>query len=190
MGSNMQRQAVPLVTPEAPYIGTGLEGKVARDSGLVLLAPESGVIKECDASKIILETDKKKHEFKLMKFVRSNKFTCINQRPVVKKGDKVKKGDVLADGPSTDGGELSLGRNLLMAFMSWEGCNFEDAIVLSERLVREDVFSSIHIEDYSTDVRETKLGPELTTYDIPNVAMERLNDLDPDGLYSEKNPVM
>ena len=182
MGSNMQRQAVPLVTPEAPYIGTGLEGKVARDSGLVLLAPESGVIKECDASKIILETDKKKHEFKLMKFVRSNKFTCINQRPVVKKGDKVKKGDVLADGPSTDGGELSLGRNLLMAFMSWEGCNFEDAIVLSERLVREDVFSSIHIEDYSTDVRETKLGPELTTYDIPNVAMERLNDLDPDGV--------
>ena len=182
MGSNMQRQAVPLVTPEAPYIGTGLEGKVARDSGLVLLAPESGVIKECDASKIILETDKKKHEFNLMKFVRSNKFTCINQRPVVKKGDKVKKGDVLADGPSTDGGELSLGRNLLMAFMSWEGCNFEDAIVLSERLVREDVFSSIHIEDYSTDVRETKLGPELTTYDIPNVAMERLNDLDPDGV--------
>jgi DNA-directed RNA polymerase subunit beta len=183
MGSNMQRQAVPLIQPEAPFVGTGLEGKVARDSGLVIIAPENGTIKHVDASGIVLESDKgKEYEFAILKFARSNAFTCLNQRPIVKKGDKVKKGQVLADGPSTEGGELALGKNLVVAYMSFEGCNFEDAIVLSERLVKDDVFSSIHIEDYPIDVRETKLGPEVTTYDIPNVAMERLNDLDPDGV--------
>lgn len=183
MGSNMQRQAVPLISPQAPYVGTGLEGKVARDSGVMVLAPEAGVIKEVDSSKIVLETDKgKKHEFKLLKFARSNKFTSINQRPIVEKGQKVKKGQVLADGPATENGELALGANLTVAYMSFLGSNFEDAIVLSERLIKDDVFSSIHVEDYFCDVRETKLGPELTTYDIPNVAMERLNDLDSEGV--------
>lgn len=183
MGSNMQRQAVPLIKPESPYVGTGLEAKVAVDSGMVVIAPEAGTIKEVDAKHIILKTDKSKEiNFDLLKFVRSNAFTSLNQRPLIKKGDKIKKGQVLSDGPSTDGGELALGRNIVVAFMSFEGANFEDAIVLSERLVKEDIFSSVHIEDYTTDVRETKLGPELTTYDIPNVAMERLNDLDPEGV--------
>lgn len=183
MGSNMQRQAVPLIKPDSPYVGTGLEEKVAVDSGVMVLAPEGGTIKEADASRIILETEKgRKHEFKLLKFAKSNKFTSINQRPIVAKGDKVKKGQVLADGPSTENGELALGANLVVGYMSFEGANFEDAIVISERLIKEDVFSSIHIEDYVSDVRETKLGPEITTYDIPNVAMERLNDLDPEGV--------
>jgi len=183
MGSNMQRQAVPLIQPESPYVGTGLEGKVARDSGMVVVAIETGKITAVDASHIVLETEKgKEYEYKLLKFARSNAFTCLNQRVLVKRGESVKKGQVLADGPSTQDGEIALGKNLVVAYMSYEGCNFQDAIVISERLVKEDVFSSIHIEDYSTDVRETKLGPELTTYDIPNVAMERLNDLDPDGV--------
>ncbi len=183
MGSNMQRQAVPLITTESPYVGTGLEGKVAVDSGMVVVAPESGFIKEADASHIVLESDKgRAHRFSLLKFARSNAFTCLNQRPLVAKGEKVKRGQVLADGPATDHGELALGKNLIVAYMSFEGSNFEDAIVINERLVKEDVFSSIHIEDYSTDVRETKLGPEMKTYDIPNVAMERLADLDSDGI--------
>src|SRR3989344_2439732 len=183
MGSNMQRQAVPLIQPESPYVGTGLEGKVARDSGMVVVANEAGTITAADASRIVLETEKgKEYEYKLLKFARSNAFTCLNQRVLVQRGEKVKKGQALADGPSTQNGEIALGKNLVVAYMSYEGCNFQDAIVISERLVKEDVFSSIHIEDYSTDVRETKLGPELTTYDIPNVAMERLNDLDPDGV--------
>ncbi|HEY4474474.1 MAG TPA: DNA-directed RNA polymerase subunit beta [Candidatus Paceibacterota bacterium] len=183
MGSNMQRQAVPLIQPESPYVGTGLEGKVARDSGMVVVATEAGKITAVDASHIVLETEKgKEYEYKLLKFARSNAFTCLNQRVLVNRGDSVKKGQVLADGPSTQDGEIALGKNLVVAYMSYEGCNFQDAIVISERLVKEDVFSSIHIEDYSTDVRETKLGPELTTFDIPNVAMERLNDLDPDGV--------
>ncbi|OGN28219.1 MAG: DNA-directed RNA polymerase subunit beta [Candidatus Zambryskibacteria bacterium RIFCSPHIGHO2_01_FULL_49_18] len=183
MGTNMQRQAVPLIMPEAPYVGTGLEEKVARDSGMLVIAPEAGTITKIDASHIVLETDKgKEHDFKFLKFRRSNKFTSLNQRPIVKKGDKVKKGQVLADGPSTRGGELALGKNLLVAYMSFEGANFEDAIVISQRLVKEDTLSSINVVDYSVDVRDTKLGPELTTFDIPNVAMERLNDLDPDGV--------
>ena len=183
MGSNMQRQAVPLLQPESPYVGTGLEEKIARDSGMVVLAPDAGVIKEADAAHIVLKTDKgKEYDFKLLKFAKSNAFTCLNQRALVRKEDKVKKGQALADGPSTQDGELALGKNLVVAYMSFEGANFEDAIVLSDRMVKEDVLSSIHIEDYSTDVRETKLGPEVTTYDIPNVAMERLNDLDPDGV--------
>ena len=182
MGSNMQRQAVPLIMPESPYVGTGLESKVAVDSGLVIVAPEAGTILEVDANHIVLETDKgKEHKFPILKFARSNAFTCLNQRPIVKKEDKVKKGHVLADGPATHQGELALGKNLVVAYMSFEGSNYEDAIVLSERLVKDDVFSSIHIEDYNVDVRETKLGPEVITYDIPNVAMERLSDLDADG---------
>ncbi|PIR41985.1 MAG: DNA-directed RNA polymerase subunit beta [Candidatus Yanofskybacteria bacterium CG10_big_fil_rev_8_21_14_0_10_37_15] len=183
MGSNMQKQAVPLLQPESPYVGTGLEEKVAKDSGMIILASDSGVIKEVDASHIVLKTDKgKERKFDLLKFVKSNAFTCLNQKVLVKKGEKIKKGQVLADGPSTQDGELALGKNLIVAYLSFEGANFEDAIVLSERMVKEDVLSSIHIEDYSIDVRETKLGPEITTYDIPNVAMERLNDLDPDGI--------
>ncbi|MDP2648107.1 MAG: DNA-directed RNA polymerase subunit beta [Candidatus Yanofskybacteria bacterium] len=183
MGSNMQRQAVPLIMPEAPYVGTGLEKKVAVDSGMVVVAPENGTVKEVDASHILLETDKgKKIEFDLLKFAKANAFTSLNQRPLVVKGEKVKRGHVLADGPATEKGELALGKNLIVAYMSFEGANYEDAIVLSDRMVKEDVFSSIHIEDYSTDVRETKLGPEVITYDIPNVAMERLADLDSDGI--------
>ncbi len=183
MGSNMQRQAVPLIKPEAPFVGTGIESKVARDSGMVIIAPEAGTIKHVDAARITLETEKGKEiEFRLLKFARTNAFTCSNQRPIVKKGEKVKKGQALADGPSTENSELALGKNLVVAYMSFEGANFEDAIVISEKLVKEDGFSSIHIEDYPIDVRETKLGPEVTTYDIPNVAMERLNDLDPDGV--------
>lgn len=183
MGSNMQRQAVPLIHPESPYVGTGLEAKVAFDSGVLVVAPEAGIIKEVDSSHIVLESGKGKvYDFKLLKFAKSNKFTSINQRPIVARGEKVTKGQVLADGPATDKGELALGANLVVAYMSFEGCNFEDAIVLSERLIKNDVFSSIHVEDYACDVRETKLGPEVTTYDIPNVAMERLSDLDPDGV--------
>jgi len=188
MGSNMQRQAVPLIKPESPYVGTGLEAKVAVDSGLVIVAPEAGVIKEVDAGHIVLKTDKgpgrsgKEIKMDLLKFVRSNAFTSVNQRPLVSKGESVKKGQVIADGPSTEKGELALGKNIVVSFMSFEGSNFEDAIVISDRMVKEDIFSSIHIEDYSTDIRETKLGPEVTTYDIPNVAMERLNDLDPEGI--------
>ena len=182
MGSNMQRQAVPLIAPESPYVGTGLEGKVAVDSGMVVVAPEAGTVKEVDASHIVIKTDKgKEKEFKVLKFARSNAFTCLNQRPIVKKGEKVKKSQVLADGPATENGELALGKNLVVAYMSFEGANFQDAIVLSRRLVKDESFSSIHIEDYATDVRETKLGPEVITYDIPNVAMDRLADLDADG---------
>jgi len=184
MGSNMQRQAVPLIMPEAPYVGTGLEGKVAIDSGLVLVAPEAGTIKEVDSAHIILEGDKsgEKHEFRLLKFARSNAFTSMNQRPLVTKGAKVKKGEPLADGPSTHGGELALGRNLLVSYMSFEGLTYEDSIVISDKMVKEDVLSSIHIHDYVVDVRETKLGPEVMTYDIPNVAAERLADLDGEGI--------
>jgi DNA-directed RNA polymerase subunit beta len=184
MGSNMQRQAVPLIMPEAPVVGTGLEAKVALDSGLVLIAPEAGVVKEVDAAHIVIEGDKSgtKHDFKLLKFARSNAFTAMNQRPLVAKGDKVKKGQAIADGPSTQGGELALGRNLLVAYMSFEGMTYEDSIVISDKMVKEDILSSIHIHDYIVDVRETKLGPEVMTYDIPNVAAERLADLDGDGI--------
>ncbi|HTP56680.1 MAG TPA: DNA-directed RNA polymerase subunit beta [Candidatus Paceibacterota bacterium] len=183
MGSNMQRQAVPLIAPESPYVGTGLEGKVALDSGLVAVAPEAGTVTEVDAAHVVIEgTSGTEHETKLLKFARSNAFTAMNQRPLVTKGMKVKKGQPIADGPSTDGGELSLGRNLLVAYMSFEGATFEDSIVISQRLVKDDVLSSIHIHDYIVDVRETKLGPEVMTYDIPNVAAERLADLDGDGI--------
>ena len=183
MGSNMQRQAVPIISPESPIVGTGLEKRIAEDSGMMVLAGESGVIEEVESSQIVLKTaGGDRIIYDLLKFNKSNSFTAINQRPIVKPGQKVKKGDVLADGPATSEGELALGRNLVVAFMSFEGANFEDAVVLSEKLVKEDFFTSIHIEDYSIDVRETKLGPEITTFDIPNRSEEKLKNLDPDGI--------
>jgi len=183
MGANMQKQAVPLVKAEAPYIGTGIEARAARDAADMLLAEDDGTILEVDGDHIVIEykNGRKKHE-RLLKFERSNQDTCINQKPLVLEGDKVKKGDVLADGPSTDNGELALGKNLLVAFMPWEGYNFEDAIILSERLVRDDVLTSIHIHEHEIDARDTKLGPEEITRDIPNLSEEILKDLDDRGI--------
>ena len=182
MGANMQRQAVPLVRPEAPYVGTGLEFRTAIDAGDVIIALEGGTVEEVSAASIIVKGSKNTRTYKLDKFRRSNQSTCINQRPVVAEGQKVKEGDILADGPSTDKGEMSLGANLMVAFMSWEGYNFEDAIILSERLVKEDVLTSIHIEEYEVDARDTKLGAEEITRDIPNVSEEVLADLDERGI--------
>ena len=184
MGSNMQRQAVPLVKPEAPLVGTGVERNVAYDSGQEVIAQEDGIVVEVDSCHIKTQNPKRKTQvyYPLRTFVRTNQYTCFHQRPTVKKGQKVKKGDVLADGAAISGGRLALGQNILVAFMSWRGLNFEDAIVISERLVKEDIFSSIHIEDFSCDVRETKLGPEITTYDIPNVGENKLKDLDEEGI--------
>jgi len=183
MGANMQRQAVPLVRTEAPLVGTGLEWKAARDSGVVVLAKHSGVATRVTANQIVITDDLgREHAYNLIKFMRSNQGTCINQKPIVKKGQRVEVGQVIADGPSTAGGELALGRNVLAAFMSWEGYNYEDAILISERLVREDVFTSIHIEEYECEARDTKLGPEEITRDIPNVGEEVLKDLDERGI--------
>jgi len=183
MGSNMERQAVPLLLPEAPIIGTGMERDAARDSGQCLFAEEDGRVEDVSASEIIFKTNKgQKIRYALKKFQRSNQGTCLNQTPVVKVGDKVKKGDILADSSATQDGELALGKNILVAFMSFRGANFEDAIIISERLVREDVYSSIHIEKYSIEVRDTKLGPELLTRDIPNVGEEALANLDEQGI--------
>jgi DNA-directed RNA polymerase subunit beta len=183
MGANMQKQAVPLVRAEAPYIGTGIEVRAARDGGEILLAEDSGTVTEVDGDHVTVEYDKRgKKIYRLSKFRRSNQDTCINQRPKVREGDKVKLGDVLADGPSTDMGELALGKNLLVAFMPWEGYNFEDAIILSERMVRDDVLTSIHIHSHEIDARDTKLGPEEITRDIPNLSEEILKDLDERGI--------
>jgi DNA-directed RNA polymerase subunit beta len=182
MGANMQRQAVPLLKPQAPYVGTGLEFRAAIDAGDVVLAPHDGTIEEVTADHIVLTKGNDRTFLKLDKFRRSNQSTCINQRPIVNEGQKVKKGDILADGPSTDHGELALGANLLVAFMSWEGYNFEDAIILSERLVKDDILSSIHIEEYEVDARDTKLGAEEITRDIPNVSEDVLADLDERGI--------
>ncbi|MEK7149573.1 MAG: DNA-directed RNA polymerase subunit beta [Patescibacteria group bacterium] len=182
MGSNMQRQAVPTVKPQAPLVGTGIEEKLAKDSLRAIIADEDGEIIEADADRVVLKTKSGLKEYTLQKFQRSNQYTCISHKLLARKGDKIKKGDVLADGPSMDNGVLALGQNLLVAFISWEGANFEDAIILSERAVKEDIFSSIHIKDFYCDVRETKLGPEITTNDIPNVSEEKLRNLDEEGI--------
>jgi len=183
MGSNMQRQAVPLVNPEPPLVGTGVERNVARDCGEEIIAQENGKVIEVDATHIKIKTDSNKiKEYQLRTFVRSNQYTTYHQRPKVVKGQIIKKGDILADGAAICDGRLSLGRNLLVAFIPWRGGNYEDAIVISERLVREDILTSIHIEDFVCDVRETKLGPEITTCDIPNVSEEKLKDLDEEGI--------
>ena len=184
MGSNMQRQAVVSVKPDAPYVSTGEEEKVAIDSGYVIVAEEDGEVLEADGShlKVQYGKNKKVKTYLLEKFKRSNQFTCISQKPLVVKGDKVKKGQALVDGPSIENGVLALGQNLLVAFVSWEGANFEDAIILSERVVRDDLFTSIHIDNYDCDVRDTKLGPEVTTYDIPNVSEDKLKNLDEEGI--------
>ena len=182
MGSNMQRQAVVSVKPSAPYVGTGMEEKAAHDSGHLIVAPEPGEIISVDAKEISLKTKSGIKKYTLNKFKRSNQYTCISQHPIVGKGQKVKKGDVLADGPSIENGVLALGQNLLVAFVPWEGGNFEDAIVLSENVVKRDLFTSIHIEDFYIDVRDTKLGPEITTPDIPNVSEEKLKNLDEEGI--------
>src|ERR1700748_1664233 len=189
MGSNMQRQAVPLVRAEAPFVGTGMEGVVARDSGAATVARRSGIVQQVDATRIVVRaTDDTSAAaagvdiYRLMKYQRSNQSTCINQRPLVKVGDQVSKGDIIADGPSTDLGELALGRNVLVAFMPWNGYNLEAAILLSERIVKDDVFTSIHIEEFEVMARDTKLGPEEITRDIPNVSEEALKNLDEAGI--------
>ncbi len=183
MGSNMQRQAVPLLMPEAPVVGTGMEYKAAHDSGVVVVAHEDATVVYVAADKVITEDESGiRHTYKLIKFKRSNQGTCINQRPIVKVGDKVKKGDVLADGASTEHGEIALGRNILIGFMTWEGYNYEDAVLISEKLVKEDVYTSIHIEEHETEARDTKLGKEEITRDIPNVGEDALSDLDERGI--------
>lgn len=185
MGSNMQRQAVPLLTSEAPVVGTGMEYVAARDSGAVVIAKKGGIVESVDATRIVVraaENGGGVDIYNLVKFQRSNQATCINQVPIVNVGDSIKKGDVIADGQCTDLGELALGKNVMVAFMPWGGYNFEDAILISERLVKEDVFTSIHIEEFELEARETKLGPEEITRDIPNVGEEALKDLDESGI--------
>ncbi len=193
MGSNMQRQAVPLLRADAPYVGTGMEMVTARDSGAVVLCRRSGIVDSVDSERIIVRVDGTAHEgqlsrevgadiYTLTKFKRSNQNTCINQKPIVKQGQRVVKGTVLADGPCTDFGELALGRNVLVAFMPWRGYNFEDAILISEKLVKEDYYTSIHIEEFEIESRDTKLGPEEITRDIPNIADSFLRNLDESGV--------
>ena len=183
MGSNMQRQAVPLLVPESPIVGTGMEYKAARDSGVCVLAKNSGVVEKVAADEIVIRNDDHAiDKYKLIKFTRSNQGTCINQRPIVNAGERVEAGDIIADGPSTKNGEIGLGRNILIGFMTWEGYNYEDAILINEKLVKEDVFTSIHIEEYEVEARDTKLGPEEITRDIPNVGEDALRDLDERGI--------
>ncbi|MEN9935477.1 MAG: hypothetical protein RLZZ387_2056, partial [Chloroflexota bacterium] len=183
MGSNMQRQAVPLLRPDAPIVGTGMEYLAARDSGQVALAKNDGVVLTATGDRIVvLEDGGEEREYKLRKFMRSNQDTCINQRPSVVRGQRVHKGEIIADSSSTDNGELALGQNVLVAFLPFEGGNFEDAILVSERLVREDIFTSIHIEKYEVEARDTKLGPEEITRDIPNVGQDSLRNLDDRGI--------
>ncbi len=183
MGANMQRQAVPLMITESPLVGTGMEYKTAKDSGVMILADEDGTVETVTGDEIVVVNKKgEKRTYKLLKFKRTNGSTCINQRPIVKEGEKIKRGDVIADGPATKNGEMSLGKNLIIAFTTWEGYNYEDAILLNERLVKEDVLTSIHIEDYDCECRDTKLGPEEITRDIPNVGEDSLKDLDENGI--------
>jgi DNA-directed RNA polymerase subunit beta len=194
MGSNMQRQGVPLLQSEAPFVGTGIEERVARDSKIVVVADEGGIVASVDAKRIIITKDGEvprviKHDpknhvyvYELRKFMRSNNHTCFNQKPIVKRGQKIKAGDIIADGPSTDKGEMALGRNVLVAFMPWNGYNFEDAILISEKVLKEDIFTSIHIQEFEVTARDTKLGPEEITRDIPNVGEEALKNLDHNGV--------
>ncbi len=183
MGSNMQRQAVPLLVTDSAIVGTGMEHKAAVDSGVVVVALEEGIVEKVSASEVVIKTDDgKKDTYKLTKYSRSNQGTCINQRPIVTKGERVKKGTVIADGPSTQRGEIALGKNPLIGFMTWEGYNFEDAILLSENLVKEDVYTSIHIEEFEAEARDTKLGPEEITREVPSVGEEALKDLDERGI--------
>jgi DNA-directed RNA polymerase subunit beta len=183
MGSNMQRQAVPLIRPESPIVGTGVEHRAATDSGQVVLASKAGTVRSVSAAEIYVEDDSgEATRYRLQKFVRTNQGTCFNQRPVVRVGDRVEGGQVIADSYSTDSGELALGQNILVAFMPWEGGNYEDAIIISEKLVADDRFTSIHIEKYEAEARDTKLGPEEITRDIPNVGEEALADLDENGI--------
>lgn len=183
MGTNMQRQAVSCINPEAPLVGTGVEGKAAYNSGHLIIAQEDGEVISLSGDKIeVLNKNKRIDAYRLNKFIRSNASTCINQTPIIRKGEQVKKGQVLADGPATDQGELALGKNILVAFMPWQGYNYEDAIIISERLIQKDRYSSVHIENYVCEVRETKLGPEVVTSDIPNVSEEKLKDLDEEGI--------
>src|SRR5205085_5110686 len=192
MGANMQRQSVPLLRAEAPIVGTGMEGVTARDSGAVILARRSGIIDSVDSERIIVRVEGG-HEaqlsrevgsdiYSLTKFKRSNQNTCINQKPIVRRGERVEKGQVIADGPCTDKGELALGRNVLVAFMPWRGYNFEDAILVSEKLVKDDYYTSVHIEEFEIESRDTKLGPEEVTRDIPNVSESMLRNLDEAGV--------
>ncbi|MBA4348435.1 MAG: DNA-directed RNA polymerase subunit beta [Thermodesulfovibrio sp.] len=185
MGSNMQRQAVPLLRPEAPVVGTGMEYVAARDSGWLIIAKRSGIVESIDSSRIVVKVTEHGGGvdiYSLVKFQRSNQGTCMNQKPIVKTGDRVRRGTILADGPSTEFGELALGKNVIVAFMPWGGYNFEDAILISERLVKDDVYSSIHIDEFEVESRDTKLGPEEITRDIPNVGEEALKDLDESGI--------
>ncbi|MEG2956842.1 MAG: DNA-directed RNA polymerase subunit beta, partial [Christensenellaceae bacterium] len=183
MGSNMQRQAVPLLIPESPIVGTGMEYKAAYDSGVLNIAKKSGVVKSVTGKKIVISNDDNTESaFNLIKFARSNQGTCINQLPIVYQGQRIEEGQVIADGPSTDHGELGLGKNVLIGFMTWEGYNYEDAMLLSERLVKDDVFTSMHIAEYESEARDTKLGPEEITRDIPNVGEDALKDLDARGV--------
>ena len=183
MGSNMQRQAVPLIKAESPIVGTGMEYKAAKDSGVVVLAKHAGVVEKVSANEIVIKRDDgERDRYKLLKFLRSNQGTCINQRPIVSQGERVDADTIIADGPSTKDGEISLGKNVLIGFMTWEGYNYEDAVLLNERLVRDDVYTSIHIEEYEADARDTKLGPEEITRDIPNVGEDALKDLDENGI--------
>ena len=189
MGSNMQRQAVPLLKPEAPFVGTGMEEVVARDSGAAIAARRTGIVDQIDGTRIVIRATEEQDPSKpgvdiynMRKFQRSNQNTCINQRPLVKVNDTVKAGDIIADGPSTDLGDLALGKNVLVAFMPWNGYNFEDSILISERIKRDDVFTSIHIEEFEVMARDTKLGPEEITRDIPNISEEALKNLDEAGI--------
>ena len=184
MGSNMQRQAVPLLRPEAAYVATGIEYKAGKRFRRVPAAPaRTAYVKKVSSDQIVIEDElHETHTYKLIKFARSNQSTCINQRPIVSAGEKVLKGDVIADGPSTDHGEIALGRNILIGFMTWEGYNYEDAVLLSEELVRNDVFTSIHLEKYECEARDTKLGAEEITRDLPNVGDDALRDLDAEGI--------
>ena len=182
MGANMQRQAVPLLNPHTPFVGTGMEHQAARDSGSAVVAKEDGIVTYVDAKKIIIEEATGPRNYRLLKFNISNAGTCINHSPIVTVGQKVTKGEVLADGPAMEQGELALGQNVLVGFMTWNGYNYEDAIIMSERLVKEDVYTSIHIEEYSIECRETKLGPEEITRDIPNVGEEARKNLNSNGI--------